>query len=205
MFGSLRFKSRSMAARVDVSAFKVDWSNIYGKPVVLLKELSGDRVCPIIVEDSQAQTIEVLLNQISEEPYKRPRLVSTLLKKLKVRGLRIELMRNHSHEILGQVTYNRGGANSFSLESSAGEAIELAVRCNLSISIAESLLAELNDDAESAEKHQDAIDLLKQKLQDAIESESYEEAARLRDMILELEGKKNWPLHPPLMPPPKGD
>jgi bifunctional DNase/RNase len=171
---------------VRVHVWKVEWCPTYAKHVVVLKELEGQRLIPIIVEEWEAQTIEVLLNQKSQQPYKTARLFSYLIENLNAKIVRVEIHKRFHGEILAKVIYCNQD-ETFTISHSPGEAIELAMRCRAPLMIPEALLFAFESKNQQSEQRTEHLKQLKEKLEKAIAVENYEEAAKLRDEILELE------------------
>lgn len=173
---------------VKVHVWKVEWCPTYGKYLVVLKEIEGERSLPIMVEEWEAQNIEVLLNQRSQQPYKTARLFSYLLENLDVKILRVEIHKSFRGELFAKVLYC-DKERSYSISHSPGEAIELALRCRSFIMIPKSLLFATDSTTRQTKADENTLKLLKKRLEKAIEVENYEDAARLRDEILKLEKK----------------
>lgn len=173
---------------VRVHVWKVEWCPTYGKHVVVLKELEGDRAIPIVVEEWEAQSIQALLQQKSQQPYKTARLISYLLENLNAKILSVEIHRKFRGEIFAKVIYCNQD-KTLTITHSPGEAIELAMRCRASIMVPESLLFAFESRTAQSEVPGSQLKLLKKRLEKAIEAENFEEAAKLRDQIVKLEKK----------------
>lgn len=175
---------------VKVRVSKVEWSPTYGSDTIVLKEMTGRRYCSLVIKEWEAQAIGILLDQRSQEPYKTAWLLSYLLEDSHIKILRVEIKKTMLGEIVADIIYCTQSKTK-SITHSIGEAIELALRCRVSIMIKESLLNALVPAEASAGRRRDELEALKARLQKAVESEQYEKAAALRDRILKIEKRRN--------------
>lgn len=168
---------------VKVYVTKVEWCPTFGSNVVALKEIEGERSCNISVREWEAQTISVLLNQNSQQPYKTAWLLSYMLENLDIKIVRVEIQKTFLGEILAKMIYCDRN-KSHTITHTPGEAIELAMRCRAPIMIPESFL--VVSDPRGQQLEESRVARLKERLEKAIAMEQYEEAAKLRDKILRL-------------------
>ncbi len=156
--------------------------------MVILQEIAGARTAQVVLQDWEAQTISVLLNQKSQEPYKTAWLLSYMLENLNIRILKVEIQKRFRGDMEAKISYFSDNA-THSISHSPGEAIELAIRCRAPILIQRSFLmpSERHSDAQQSVWEKRHLKRLRGKLKKAIEVEQYEQAAKLRDKILNLE------------------
>ena len=174
---------------------------------VLIRPAGADVAVPIFVDHCIAQSIYIA---IRGEPQSRPLTHDLFLQTLT--ALKISVARVEITEIK-----NVGGTGTFfarlvllhgerevAIDSRTSDAIAIALRAKCPIFIDEDVVEqaaipvsnveseeEPDGDGEEAEEEGDQGDLvgrLKRELGIAIRDENYEEAARLRDRITELEG-----------------
>jgi bifunctional DNase/RNase len=161
--------------------------------------LKGDedpRALPVFIDQLQAQSIIVVLSgEKLPRPLTHDLFVTTL------RDLSCEVKRVEVHDLVddtfyGKLVLSQGGV-SREIDSRPSDAIALAVRVDAPIFVHEKVMDEagvvVKEEAteespgeqveESASEPPSALEILKRKLQEAIDTERYEEAARLRDEI----------------------
>ncbi len=158
--------------------------------VVILQEQVGDRRLPIFIGVAEAQAISILLQDME---YARPLtfdLFGNILDELdiKIEGIRVtKLMDNTFYAVItiidamGEVHY---------IDARPSDSIALALKTKSPIYVAETVLksAAIQLD-QMPDSELDQLSELKKQLQEAVASEAYEEAAKLRDKIRELEKK----------------
>lgn len=171
---------------VKMQVLSAKWEPDYGHYVALLQEVDGERVFVGFIDEWQAQMVDLLIGLKLTAPHKSAKLISFLLEELKVKIIRIEVFKNFFGKILAKVVWVEGDKTR-SMIYAPGEAIELAIRCGADILVQESLLLEPHSPKQDSMCHESEVRLLKEKMAKAIAIEDYEEAARLRDMILKLE------------------
>ncbi|HEX7342737.1 MAG TPA: bifunctional nuclease family protein [bacterium] len=161
--------------------------------VVILREKDGERWLPIFIGAAEAQAISLLLQDLH---YSRPLtfdLFHNLIKAASAQVQRIavtELKDNTFYALVDLKTAQ--GAQQ--IDARPSDAIALALKSKVPILVAEEVMNSAGitgDRAEAQPSNLDEIALLSRQLQDALDSESYEEAAKLRDRIRELEKKEN--------------
>jgi bifunctional DNase/RNase len=161
--------------------------------VVILREGDGKRWLPIFIGAAEAQAISLLLQDMS---YSRPLTFDLFYNLLgaaeaQVQSITItDLKDNTFYALVDMIT----AAGSVRIDARPSDAIALALRSKVPILVAEKVMDSAGvtgDRAKSQISNLDRIAELTLQLKSAIEAESYEEAARLRDRIRELERKEN--------------
>lgn len=161
--------------------------------VVILREKEGERWLPIFIGAAEAQAISLLLQDLR---YSRPLtfdLFHSLLRASEAQVSKItvtELKDNTFFALVDLVT----GHGAEQIDARPSDAIALALRAKAPIWVADEVMIAAGITGERTEPqiaHLDEIAVLNKQLQDALETEAYEEAARLRDIIKDLEKKEN--------------
>lgn len=173
-----------------------------GSYVCVLSEVNGIRKLPIIVKPQDAQIIALRL-----ESMKSPRPMTHDLIKSISDSFQLDCQEVQIYKVLEGIFYARilmnDGIDDAHIESTAGDALSVALTFDSPIYVSEEVLSEcgvMMDDKgylvpdskdNTSEKKTDVIaaEDLEKMLQDAIDNEDYELAAKYRDKINELGGK----------------
>lgn len=168
---------------------------------MILSEVGGNKRLPIIIGSFEAQAIALELENI-----KPPRPMTHDLLKNLVLSFNTEIKYIFVNELLegtfyAQVVMQRDG-DVVELDARPSDAIALAVRFGSNIYVAESVLNEagISTEPESStleealnieieepvKKSLSKLEELSEALKEAIESENYEKAAKIRDTIQKL-------------------
>lgn len=164
---------------------------------VILKELNGDRTLPIIIGEYEAQSIALGLENIKPP---RPITHDLTLNIIDNFGAQIERvvvteLKNNTYYAIVQI---RRKMKIYEIDSRPSDAIALAVRNDIPIFVAEEVMekgAYTSEELQEIEKGKidsglSRLDQLKKELEEAVEKEEYEKAARLRDEIDKLETRQ---------------
>jgi bifunctional DNase/RNase len=163
---------------------------------VILKEIKGERTLPIIIGEYEAQSIALGLEKI-----KPPRPITHDLTLNMLDSLTVEIERIAVTELKNNtyyaVIYIRQNSKLLEIDSRPSDAIALAVRRNVPIFVAEEVMEKGAYTAEDVQNiregrvdfKEDRIEKLKVALQEAVEREDYEKAAKIRDEIKKLESR----------------
>jgi bifunctional DNase/RNase len=164
---------------------------------VILKELNGDRTLPIIIGEYEAQSIALGLEDIKPP---RPITHDLTLKLLKTLNSRIERvvvteLKDNTYYAVLHIIQDR---KPYEVDSRPSDAIALAVREKIPIFVEEEVMekgAFSPGEIEHMEENKldialDRLEKLKMDLQEAVEKEEYEKAAKLRDEIKKLESRQ---------------
>ncbi|MBN1698049.1 MAG: bifunctional nuclease family protein [Spirochaetales bacterium] len=165
---------------------------------VLIKPKGADIAVPIFIGQAEAQSILIGLGDVEiQRPLTHDLLISTL-KNLNVSIKRVEITDLSEGIFYGRLVVTRSG-KEISIDARPSDCIAVAVRVKCNIFIDESVVDEAGISITIVNEHsnqplefspkESEIDNLKKKLDSAVEEENYEEAARIRDKIKELEGK----------------
>jgi len=164
---------------------------------VILKEMEGERTLPIIIGEYEAQSIALGMENIKPPRPITHDLVLSILETLEAQVERVIIsdLRNNTYYAIIQV---RRKSRLLDVDARPSDAIALAVRQGIQIFVEEDVLrkgAYTSDELPDIEDRQidapqDRLENLKKELQDAVEKEEYERAARLRDDIKKLESRQ---------------
>lgn len=173
---------------------------------VLVKPLGSERAVPIFIGQLEAQSILIGLGNV---PMPRPLthdLVIQMLDKLGVTVERVEITDLRDGTFYGRILMKQG-IKKISIDSRPSDALGVAARLHCPVFIAESVVEEAGiavnmiqteddqtlspfsdgeDEADAEVEPENEKDRLLSELQQAVEAENYEEAARLRDKINEI-------------------
>ncbi len=177
--------------RVDVTGVSV--CPPYQGYVVILRERNGERWLPIFIGAAEAQSISLLLQGMS---YTRPLTFDLFYNLLdaanaQIQQISITELKDNTFYALVEMKTSSGDVK---IDARPSDAIALALRSKVPIFVAEEVMesaAVTGDRAETQITNLDEIATLNKQLKEAIQKESYEEAARLRDRIRELEKKED--------------
>jgi uncharacterized protein len=165
--------------------------------VVILKEKEGERWLPIFIGAAEAQSISFLLQGLE---YARPMTYDLFAHILESGGVSIvsatvtDLKDNTFFAVIDLRT-TKGEAKQ--IDARPSDAIALALKTKAPIQVAEKVMegaAVSNEPVNRSTVEQ--IAYLHQKLKECVESEAYEEAAKIRDHIRSLESKLSSPQEP---------
>ena len=164
---------------------------------VILKEMDGDRTLPIIIGDYEAQSIALGMENIAPP---RPITHDLLLSMLDTVEGTIErvLITELKNNTYFATIMLRFGGKVLEVDSRPSDAIALAVRRNIQIFVEEEVMRkgaynadEMQEfDQKQVSSTQERLEQLKKDLQDAVDKEEYERAAKIRDEIERLEPRQ---------------
>lgn len=156
--------------------------------VVILKEKEGERWLPIFIGAAEAQSISFLLQGLE---YARPMTYDLFAHLLDEGGVKViastvcELKDNTFYALVEMRAQN---GDLKKIDARPSDAIALALKTRAPIQVSEQVMngaAVSNEPVNRSAVEQVAF--LHQKLKECVESEAYEEAAKIRDHIRSLE------------------
>ena len=158
--------------------------------VVILQETNGNRRLPIFIGVAEAQAISILLQGME---YARPLtfdLFGSIFDELgiKVKEICVTKLKENTFYAMVELADSNGDVHY--IDARPSDSIALALKTKAKIFVAEKVMenASILPDQLPAEGFE-RLEELKNKLQTAVAEENYEEAARLRDKIREMEKK----------------
>lgn len=161
---------------------------------VLVKPLGADRAVPIFIGQLEAQSILIGLGKV---PMPRPLTHDLMLNIIEKLGMNIE--RIEINDLKDATFYariiTRQGMKKYVFDSRPSDALSLATRVKCPVYIAEYIVDEASipismisdSDQMSQSVSQSVLEELQRALDSAVTDENYEEAARIRDRIREVE------------------
>jgi bifunctional DNase/RNase len=180
--------------KVQVDILRLQTSPISGGSyAIVLKELNGNRQLPIIIGAFEAQAIALELEGI-----KPPRPMTHDLMKEIIESFGAELKEITISELRDNTFYATLSFDGQEIDARPSDAIALAVRFGVPIYVAEdvmkaaALVPEIDEQESISPSMTENVSLtkleaLRAQLNEAIEREDYEKAAKLRDEIRKLE------------------
>lgn len=159
--------------------------------VVILKELKGERWLPIFIGAAEAQSISFLLQGLE---YARPMtydLFSQILEEggVTILGATVNDLKDNTFYAVVDLKNSRGDLKQ--VDARPSDAIALALKSKAPIQVADKVMEGAAVSNEPVNRSTvDQIAFLHQKLKECVESEAYEEAAKIRDHIRSLEQRQ---------------
>lgn len=175
-----------------------------GAYVLLLKEVDGERKLPIIIGHFEAQSMAFVIEKYQPERPGTYDLLKSMIDNLGATCVEVVI-----HELLNNTYYANivldvsGFTNE--VDARPSDAINLALRCDIPIFVAEKVMDEAgfypakepakdSDGDEATERstiRETKLAALQDRLRELLESEDYEQAAKVRDEINKLGGSSN--------------
>lgn len=177
---------------IPVEVTGISISPPYQGYVVILKEKEGDQWLPIFIGATEAHTISLLLQGLK---YVRP-LTYDLFHNIleasdtKVRKIEVTELKENTFYALVHIETSEGERT---VDARPSDAIALALKTQAPIFVAPEVFTEAGMSGEVAQTEttqpspEDKLMELNRRLKEAVEKEEYEEAARIRDEIKELQ------------------
>jgi len=163
-----------------------------GAYALILKESNGTRRLPIIIGAFEAQSIALEIEGI-----KPPRPLTHDLMKTIIDTLGSDLVEVIINDLRDGTFYAKLQLANGEVDSRPSDAIALAIRFGVPMYVAETVMddaafyPEEDEATESAQKKKEPrltkVEAFRAQLQEAIEREDYEKAAKLRDELRKLE------------------
>ncbi len=166
--------------------------------VVILKEENGDRLLPIFIGAAEANNIHLLLQGTK---YMRPLTYDLFHNLLEIANANIEevvVTNLKDNTFYAEISLITGEGYKHEVDARPSDAIALAIKNRCPIYVNQVIMDEAGylgnqqmNDKKTADSFEQRIKVLNSKLEDAVEHENYEDAARIRDMIRKIEQKEN--------------
>lgn len=163
---------------------------------VLVKPIGSERAVPIFIGQLEAQSILIGLGNV---PMPRPLthdLFITMMEKLNATIERVDITELRDGTFYARIVLKQG-LKKIVIDSRPSDALGITARIHCPLYIAEAIVEEagiainLITEAEPSAEMPDPAEIektrLEEELQRAVEEENYEEAARLRDKINQLQ------------------
>ncbi|MBN1548531.1 MAG: bifunctional nuclease family protein [Syntrophaceae bacterium] len=180
-----------MIVAVRVERVTLDTSS--NRFVVILKDDTYRRWLPIVVGPAEAQAIALQLEKVKPPRPMTHDLMKNILDSMKVDVSRVVVSDLKENTYFAVIDIKKNGTQT-KVDARPSDAIALALRVSAPIFVDEEVMqkASIGDEIETEAidaGERDEIQNLNQELQKAVQEERYEDAARLRDKISEIQGK----------------
>lgn len=162
---------------------------------VLVKPVGSDQAVPIFIGQAEAQSI---LFGLANVPVPRPMthdLIISLLDKANITVDRVEITDLKDRTFYSRLVMKQG-MKKIVVDSRPSDSIGIATRLHCPVFIAESivdeagvsvnLITEMETPLGGDDPNEERRQQLEKELQEAVDEENYEEAARIRDQLKEL-------------------
>jgi bifunctional DNase/RNase len=180
-----------MIVAVRVERVTLDTSS--NRFVVILKDDTYRRWLPIVVGPAEAQAIALQLEKVKPPRPMTHDLMKNLLDSMKVDVSRVVVSDLKENTYFAIIDIKKNGTQT-KVDARPSDAIALALRVSAPIFVDEEVMqkASIGDEIETEvmkDGERDEIQTLNLELQKAVQEERYEDAARLRDKISEVQEK----------------
>ena len=177
---------------IPVNVDKISYHPSSRSYAVLLKEENSEKVLPILVGSFEAQSI-ALARELVETP--RPLthdLICEMIKKIDAKLLSVNISKLNDGVFYAKLKIKGLKFGTKQIDSRPSDAISIALRLNAQIYVSQDVINEasvnqqdISEDSSKIPKY--SIKDLELKLKKAVEKEEYEEAAKIRDKLKELD------------------
>lgn len=186
-----------VAVRVD----RVTLDTSTNRFVVILKDDIHGRWLPIVVGSTEAQAIALQLEKISPPRPLTHDLMKNLLNSIKVQVTRIVVNDLRENTYYAAISLKNNGASQ-DIDARPSDAIALALRMQAPIYVEDSVMKraavleqpseeDIIGEVERPISDVDQLEELNIQLQKAVREERFEDAARIRDEIIELKNERH--------------
>lgn len=162
--------------------------------VVILRELNGLRLLPIFIGVFEAHNINLLMQGVRTVRPLTYDFCRNLLEATDTRIIDVTITELRENTFFAKVEMEMSNGASNFVDARPSDAIALAIRMRAPIFVTDSVMdeagftgSEIPRDLPEGGNSERKLHELNQQLHNAVENEAYEDAARLRDKILELE------------------
>ena len=162
---------------------------------VILKEIDGERRLPVIVGAFEAQSIALALEYMETPRPLTHDLIGNIIKGIGSKLKTVKITTLKEGVFFASLEISGDGIGERSIDSRPSDALAVALRLQAPILVEEDVMSEasmLSDISSEEEEVLDSADWapslnsLEKRLQEAIDGEEYERAAKIRDQIKEI-------------------
>lgn len=162
---------------------------------VILKEIDGERRLPVIVGAFEAQSIALALEYMETPRPLTHDLIGNIIKGIGSKLKTVKITTLKEGVFFASLEISGDGIGERSIDSRPSDALAVALRLQAPILVEEdvmseaSLLSDISSEEEEALDSADwapSLNSLEKRLQEAIDGEEYERAAKIRDQIKEI-------------------
>jgi len=179
---------------ISVSVDRVTLDTATNRFVVVLKDDEKNRWLPIVVGATEAQAIALQLEKVEPPRPLTHDLMKNLLESIDVQISRVIVSDLRENTYYAQIGLQLNGKKR-EIDARPSDAIALALRMKAPIFVEDTVMkkAAVSDRQEAKEREmpvEERLTKLNNELKIAVEDERYEDAARIRDEIRNLELKR---------------
>ena len=162
---------------------------------VILKEIDGDRRLPVIVGAFEAQSIALALEYMETPRPLTHDLIGNIIKGIGSKLKTVKITTLKEGVFFASLEISGDGIGERSIDSRPSDALAVALRLQAPILVEEDVMSEASMLPDIGSEEKEALDSadwapslnsLEKRLQEAIDGEEYERAAKIRDQIKEI-------------------
>ena len=162
---------------------------------VILKEIDGERRLPVIVGAFEAQSIALALEYMETPRPLTHDLIGNIIKGIGSKLKTVKITTLKEGVFFASLEISGDGIGERSIDSRPSDALAVALRLQAPILVEEDVMSEASMLSDISSEEEEALDSadwapslnsLEKRLQEAIDGEEYERAAKLRDQIKEI-------------------
>ena len=165
---------------------------------MVLQEIGGgERKLPVIVGSFEAQAIALAMEKVDTPRPMTHDLLTAILEEMEVDVKAVVVNHLSDGTFFAGIRIDLDGDDETEVDSRPSDAIAVALRLGAPIFVDESVMKEagVEDEEQSSVSFEELVHshgnnrrkILEEKLQEAVEGEEYEQAAKIRDQLMELE------------------
>ena len=162
---------------------------------VILKEIDGERRLPVIVGAFEAQSIALALEYMETPRPLTHDLIGNIIKGIGSKLKTVKITTLKEGVFFASLEISGDGIGERSIDSRPSDALAVALRLQAPILVEEDVMSEASMLSDVSSEEEEALDSadwapslnsLEKRLQEAIDGEEYERAAKIRDQIKEI-------------------
>ena len=162
---------------------------------VILKEIDGERRLPVIVGAFEAQSIALALEYMETPRPLTHDLIGNIIKGIGSKLKTVKITTLKEGVFFASLEISGDGIGERSIDSRPSAAVAVALRLQAPILVEEDVMSEASMLSDISSEEEEALDSadwapslnsLEKRLQEAIDGEEYERAAKIRDQIKEI-------------------
>ena len=162
---------------------------------VILKEIDGERRLPVIVGAFEAQSIALALEYMETPRPLTHDLIGNIIKGIGSKLKTVKITTLKEGVFFASLEISGDGIGERSIDSRPSDALAVALRLQAPILVEEDVMSEASMLPDIGSEEKEALDSadwapslnsLEKRLQEAIDGEEYERAAKIRDQIKEI-------------------
>ena len=162
---------------------------------VILKEIDGERRLPVIVGAFEAQSIALALEYMETPRPLTHDLIGNIIKGIGSNLKTVKITTLKEGVFFASLEISGDGIGERSIDSRPSDALAVALRLQAPILVEEDVMSEASMLSDISSEEEEALDSadwapslnsLEKRLQEAIDGEEYERAAKIRDQIKEI-------------------